>query len=131
MKNRLALGLLISVAATGAPAAPDCAQLKGCEAKACQLERQIEAAQKAGNSAREDGLKTALSKVVDHCSDDSLKDKLQDDIDKSQEEIKEYQRDLDEASNDGRSDKVAKYQRKIEEEQATLDALLQEMDGLK
>jgi len=131
MKLSLVTGLLVSIAASTVLASPDCTQLKGCKAKICQLERQIDAAKKADNSAREDGLKTALSKVVDHCSDDSLKDKLQDDIDKSQEEIKEYQRDLDEASNDGRSDKVAKYQRKIEEEQATLDALLQEMDGLK
>ncbi len=112
-------------------ASSDCTQLKGCKAKICQLERQIAAAQKADNSSREDGLKTALSKVVDHCSDDSLREKIQDDINKSKEEIEEYQRDLEVAKNEGKTDKVRKYQRKIEEEQATLDSLRKEMDTMR
>ena len=126
----LFLFALFIVFPTEGLATTDCGQLKGCQAKICHLEQQIEMAKQHNNDKKLSGLKTALQEVRDHCTDDSLKEKIQEDISKVQEDIEEYRKDLNEAKADSKSDKISKYQIKISEKESDLHLLQNKLEAL-
>lgn len=95
---------------------PDCANLKGCEEKFCEIEKQLKISQEIGNQHKTKGLKISLKNAKEHCTDKGLKEDLVAEIKESNEEILEYKNDLQEAIEDQKRDKVRKYQDKINEE---------------
>jgi len=109
-------GLLLFSISVPAIASSDCNNLKGCERKFCEIERQLSIAQETGNKHKADGLRKSLDNAKEHCTDDGLKEDLAKEIEESQTKITEYESDLKEAEKYGKKDKIRKYQEKIEEE---------------
>ena len=118
--------------ATSVPAitSSDCKDLIGCKKKICEIEKQIEISQKKGNTQKTDGLKKALKNVKENCTDKGLKDDLIEEIRVVKEEIVEYESDLKEAKESGKTDKVLKYQNKIKEEKNKIKSLEDELSKL-
>lgn len=121
------VGTLMSFSAFSAQ---DCSELTGCEAKVCQIEKQIEFAKQNDNSNKEAGLQKALTEVKDHCTVDGLKEDLQDDIDDVMDDLAEHQDDLAEAIQDQELDKVEKYKQKIAEDKQEIMQLKDELKKL-
>ncbi len=124
------VGLLLISTSIPALASTDCGNLKGCERKFCEIERQLNIAQEKDNERKADGLKKALDEAKEHCTDKGLKDDLVEEIEEVKEEIVEYESDLKKAKKYGKTDKVRKYQEKIEEEKNKLRRLEDELSNL-
>ncbi|MED5432502.1 MAG: DUF1090 domain-containing protein [Pseudomonadota bacterium] len=107
-------------------ASPQCADAVGCERKFCEMERQIDEAEKQGNRRQAAGLETALAEARKSCTDTSLYQDMAEDIDASESDLAEYREDLEQARREGDTRKVAKYLQKIEEEKEELEALKRE-----
>ena len=123
-------GLLFVLISTVVIASSDCGNLKGCEKKFCEIERQLNLAQDKGNIRKADGLKRALENAKEHCTDKGLKEDLVEEIEEANEEIVEYESDLKEAKEYGKTDKVRKYQEKIKEEKNKINHLEDELSNL-
>ena len=108
-------------------ASSDCFNLKGCEKKFCEIERQLKIAQEKGNKGKVNGLTKSLENAKEHCTDKGLKEDLVGEIEEANNEIVEYESDLKEAKKYGKKDKARKYQEKIEEEKNKIKHL---EDGL-
>ncbi|MEZ8699688.1 DUF1090 domain-containing protein [Vibrio lentus] len=108
-------------------AGSQCGDLSGCERKSCEIEYQIDKAKEYGNQHKVDGLTKALKEVKANCTNDGLKDKIAEKIESSEEDLAEYREDLEEAKQSGKTQKVKKYQRKIEDEIAERDRLVDEL----
>jgi len=121
---------LMSVLSVPAFASSDCANLKGCEKKFCEIERQLNIAQEKGNKGKVNGLTKSLKNAKEHCSDKDLKEDLLEEIEEANDEIIEYESDLKEAKEYGKKDKVRKYQEKIEEEKNKIKHLEDELSNL-
>ncbi|WP_186294850.1 DUF1090 domain-containing protein [Vibrio algivorus] len=126
----VAMSVFAALMSFGSVAAQECSGLSGCEAKVCQIEKQIELAKQHNNSNKEAGLQKALAEVKDHCTVDGLKDDLQDDIDNVMDDLAEHQDDLAEAIQDEELDKVEKYKQKIAEDKQELEELKAELQKL-
>jgi len=111
-------------------ASTDCSNLKGCERKFCEIERQLNIAKERDNERKADGLKKALNEAKEHCTDKGLKNDIIEEIEEVKEEIAEYESDLNEAKEYGKTDKVRKYQEKIEEEKNKLRHLEHKLTNL-
>ena len=120
-------GLLIAVVSAPALASPNCDEVKGCERKFCEIERQIIVAQKNNNTRRESGLRKALEEAKANCTDQGLRKDLIRDIEDAKEDIAEYQADLTESEQDADAKKVRKYQDKIEEKEKEIKHLKDEL----
>ena len=57
-------------------ASSDCVNLKGCEKKFCEIERQLKIAQEKGNKGKVNGLTKSLENAKEHCTDKGLKEDL-------------------------------------------------------
>lgn len=68
-----------------------------------------------------------VKEVKANCTNDGLKDKIAEKIESSEEDLAEYREDLEEAKQSGKTQKVKKYQRKIEDEIAERDRLVEEL----
>lgn len=130
VSTTLFAGLLVLFASAPAVAASSCGNLKGCERKFCEIETQLNIAQKNGNKHKANGLKRSLEGAKAHCTDKGLRAELVEDIDEAKKDIAEYQADLKEAEEDGKSDKIRKYQGKIEEQRREIKHLEDELSGL-
>ncbi|MCU7836080.1 MAG: DUF1090 domain-containing protein [gamma proteobacterium symbiont of Taylorina sp.] len=111
-------------------ASSDCDNLKGCEKKYCEIERQLKIAQEKGNKGKVNGLTRSLENAKEHCTDKGLKEDLVEEIEEANNEIVEYESDLKEAKEYGKIDKVRKYQEKIEEEKNKIKHLEDELSNL-
>lgn len=123
-------GLLFLLAPAPTLASSDCGNLKGCERKFCEIETQLNIAQKMGNKHKVDGLQRALEGAKEHCTDNTLREDAVEDIEEAKEDIIEYKADLKEAEEDGKADKIRKYQEKIEEENSKIKRLEDELSYL-
>ena len=123
-------GLLFVLISAAVIASSDCVNLKGCEKKFCEIERQLNIAQDKDNMRKADGLKRALENAKEHCTDKGLKEDLIEEIEEANEEIVEYESDLKEAKEYGKTDKVRKYQEKIKEEKSKINRLEDELSNL-
>ncbi|MBW4204110.1 DUF1090 domain-containing protein [Enterobacter cloacae subsp. cloacae] len=94
--------------------------LTGCEAKRAEIQSQIDYAQLHRNTYRLEGLKKALRETSAHCNDRSLQREREADIRKQERKVAEREDALQEARRDGRTDKVRKATRKLEEAQQEL-----------
>ena len=124
------IGLLFASVSDPVIASSDCDNLKGCEKKFCEIERQLKIAQEKGNKRKENGLRKSLENARDHCTDKGLKDDLLEKIEEANNEIVDYESDLKEAKEYGKTDKVRKYQEKIEEEKNKIKHLEDELSDL-
>ena len=123
-------GLLFVLISAAVIASSDCVNLKGCEKKFCEIERQLNIAQDKDNMRKADGLKRALENAKEHCTDKGLKEDLIEEIEEANEEIVEYESDLKEAKEYGKTDKVRKYQEKRKEEKSKINRLEDELSNL-
>ncbi len=105
----------------------NCEALIGCAEKTCQVEKQIEIAEKNGNDDKVDGLNKALNEIKNHCSDDKIISDIKDDLSKANDELKEHQEELKEAQSEEKSDKIEKYNVKIKEDEAEISALKEKL----
>ena len=108
----------------------NCAELKGCAEKSCQVEKQIALAKKNGNSHKIDGLNKALAEITAHCSDDKIISDIEDDLSNANDELKEHQEELKEAQAEEKSDKIEKYNKKIKEDEAEISALKEKLSKM-
>lgn len=111
-------------------ASSDCGNLKGCEKKFCEIERQLKIAQEKGNKGKVHGLTRSLENAKEHCTDKGFKEDLVEEIEETNNNIVEYESDLKEAKEYGKKDKVRKYQEKIEEEKNKIKHLEDELSNL-
>ncbi len=123
-------GLLFVSTSVPAIASYDCNNLKGCEKKFCEIERQLNIAQEKGNKRKAAGLRKSLDNAKEHCTDNGLKEDLIREIEETQKDITEYESDLKEAEEYGKKDKVRKYQVKIEEKKNKIKRLEDELSSL-
>jgi hypothetical protein len=123
-------GLLFISTSMATTTSSDCNNLKGCEKKFCEIEGQLKIAQEKGNKRKEDGLTKALEQAKKHCTDKGLREDLVGEIEEAKEEIAEYEADLKEAEEYGKTDKVRKYKEKIEEEKSKIKRLEHDLSQL-
>ncbi|MFA0143587.1 DUF1090 domain-containing protein [Vibrio kanaloae] len=108
-------------------ASTQCDALTGCEKKFCEIEYQIKKAEQYDNQYKVERLTTALKAAKENCTNEGLKDELREKIESNEQDLAEYQADLEEAKRDDRADKIRKYKGKIEKELRKIDKLKQEL----
>ncbi|MCF7485442.1 DUF1090 domain-containing protein [Vibrio sp. A2-1] len=108
-------------------ASTQCDALTGCEKKFCEIEYQIKKAEQYDNQYKVERLATALKAAKENCTNEGLKDDLREKIESNEQDLAEYQADLEEAKRDDRADKIRKYEGKIEKELRKIDKLKQEL----
>lgn len=101
----------------------ECSKYKGCERKFCEIEKQITIAKDKGHNDKVEGLNIALAQSKSTCSIKLIKDELVSRISEVENEILEYESDLEEAKEYEKPEKVAKYNDKIAEEKIKLKSL--------
>lgn len=111
-------------------AASDCAQLKGCEKKFCEIEQQLAHAREHNNKKQVAGLAKSLENSKKNCTNQSLREDLLKKIADAKSDLADYKDDLTKAEKSGKSQKVAKYKSKIAEEQAEINRLEKELAEL-
>lgn len=121
---------IFMLAASSASASSGCENLKGCDRKFCEIEAQIDIAQEKGNYRRADGIRKALENAKLHCTDESLRQGLAEEIIEAKEDLAEYEKDLKEAKEEGDMDDLRKYQKKIDEERNEIEQLENELSNL-
>ncbi|NQD80483.1 DUF1090 domain-containing protein [Pseudomonas seleniipraecipitans] len=102
------------------PVLADSASNPRCEAKAADIQQQIQAAEAAGHDGKVKGLNTALEKVRSNCTDKELMRELEGKVRAARGELREREADLREAELSGDPSKIAKRQAKLEEARAEL-----------
>lgn len=108
-------------------ASTECDALTGCEKKFCEIEYQIKKAEQYDNQYKVERLTTALKAAKENCTNEGLKEDLREKIESNEQDLAEYQADLEEAKRDDRADKIRKYEGKIEKELRKIDGLKQEL----
>lgn len=120
-------GIVLALFCGDSVASSRCAELSGCARKFCEIERQLEQAQRANQQQKVDGLQTALENAKAHCRDPQLRQALLDDIAETQAEIAEYRQALQHAEQSGDGTKIIKYRDKLQAKEQERDALLQRL----
>ncbi len=101
-------------------ATTDCAHLKGCAEKTCQVNKQIILAKKVNNTDKLKGLNKALEEIKEHCNDDEIIADIEKNISEAKEELAEHKEELKEAKVEQKNDKIEKYTMKIKENEAEI-----------
>ncbi|TWE02333.1 uncharacterized protein DUF1090 [Pseudomonas sp. AG1028] len=86
-----------------------------CDAKAANIEKQLQAAWAEGHAEKAKGLSAALDGVRENCSDKALMRELEAKVNKARDEIREREADLREAELSGDPQKIARRQAKLDE----------------
>ena len=126
---------VVAVVGMGSMAYADaCSGLTGCAKKECEINKQLSIAKSVKNSGETARLSMVLDKVKATCTqesvsakDDRKTEKLERKIAEKKEDMVEHQEDLAEAKAKGKAEKVMKYQHKIEEDQAKIERLKNEL----
>ncbi|CAH6856170.1 putative Protein YqjC [Vibrio chagasii] len=111
-------------------ASTQCDTLVGCEKKFCEIEYQIKKAEQYDNKYKVERLTKALKAAKEKCTNEGLKDEILEKIESNEQDLAEYQADLEEAQRDDRADKIRKYESKIEKELRKIDDLKQELSEI-
>ncbi|CAH6919529.1 putative Protein YqjC [Vibrio chagasii] len=111
-------------------ASTQCDTLVGCEKKFCEIEYQIKKAEQYDNNYKVERLTKALKAAKENCTNEGLKDEILEKIESNEQDLAEYQADLEEAQRDDRADKIRKYESKIEKELRKIDDLKQELSEI-
>lgn len=102
--------------------------LKGCDAKAYEIQQQIEYAKSNDNTHRVTGLEKALKEVRDHCTDEGLMRERLAKVNEKEQEVAERTLELKDAQESGRADKIEKRMNKLKEAEAELSAARSELN---
>lgn len=97
------------------PAMADTTANPRCEAKAADIEQQIQRADAQSRSDQVAGLKIALDKVRSTCTDKQLLQELESKASEAREEVREREADLRDAELEGDQGKISKRQGKLDE----------------
>lgn len=108
----------ISVSAVAQPITSE-----SCNAKRDAIERDIDAAKAKGQAQRVRGLERAMRANQRNCSEARLQAEHRKRIQAQERKVAERQRDLNEAKEKGRADKIAQRESKLREEEAELERL--------
>jgi DNA repair exonuclease SbcCD ATPase subunit len=111
-------------------ASTQCGTLVGCEKKFCEIEYQIKKAEQYDNKYKVERLTKALKAAKENCTNEGLKDEILEKIESNEQDLAEYQADLEEDQRDDRADKIRKYESKIEKELRKIDDLKQELSEI-
>ncbi|CAH6814407.1 putative Protein YqjC [Vibrio chagasii] len=111
-------------------ASTQCDTLVGCEKKFCEIEYQIKKVEQYDNQYKVERLTKALKAAKENCTNEGLKDEILEKIESNEQDLAEYQADLEEAKRDDRADKIRKYESKIEKELRKIDGLKQELSEI-
>ncbi|WP_348750484.1 DUF1090 domain-containing protein [Pseudomonas rhodesiae] len=123
-----ALSIVASLMTTPLLAADDAEPLTGCAAKRQAISTQIEQAKAHGNSEQQAGLEKALSEVIAHCNDATLKKERENKVLDAKHEVSRRQADLDKAMKKGDPDKINKRKDKLAESRKELQNAVEELD---
>lgn len=105
----------------------NCATLKGCERKLCELNTKLVAAKKAGNQSQIKGVEDAISKTKRNCTTKTVNNDLDKKVKEKQKKVNEKTADLNEAIKDKESkEKIDKKRKKLAEAKADLNKALAE-----
>ncbi|MFH6998949.1 DUF1090 family protein [Flavobacterium sp. FlaQc-57] len=105
----------------------NCATLKGCERKLCELNTKLVAAKKAGNQSQIKGVEDAISKTKRNCTTKTVNNDLDKKVKEKQKKVNERTADLNEAIKDKESkEKIDKKRKKLAEAKADLNKALAE-----
>lgn len=105
----------------------NCATLKGCERKLCELNTKLAAAKKAGNQNQIKGVEDAISKTKKNCTTKTVTTDLDKKVKEKQQKVNERTADLNEAIKDKESkEKIDKKRKKLDEAKADLNKALTE-----
>ncbi|GIQ58701.1 hypothetical protein Flavo103_18370 [Flavobacterium collinsii] len=105
----------------------NCATLKGCERKLCELNIKLIAAKKAGNQNQIKGVEEAIAKTQKNCTTKTVSKDLNKKVKEKQLEVKERTDDLNKAIKDQESkEKIDKKRKKLAEAKADLNKALAE-----
>jgi DNA repair exonuclease SbcCD ATPase subunit len=96
---------------------------ESCNAKRDAIERDIDAAKAKGQAQRVRGLERAMRANQRNCSEAQLQAEHRKRIQAQERKVAERQRDLNEAKEKGRADKIAQRESKLREEEAELERL--------
>ncbi len=100
-----------------------------CDKKIKNIQEKIKIAKSENLKHKVNGLETSLSKVQKYCSDSDLIQDIKDKIEDTQKDLSEHTDDYNKALKDNRTKKMEKYQSKIDEDNAKITELLQELNG--
>lgn len=120
-------GFVLALFCGDSVASSRCAELSGCARKFCEIEHQLEQAQRANQQQKVDGLQTALENAKANCRDPQLRQALLDDIAEIQAEIAEYRLALQHAEQSGDGTKITKYRDKLQAKEQERDTHLQRL----
>jgi len=101
--------------AAALPALADPSANPLCEAKAANIEKQLQTAWAEGRAEKAKGLSAALDGVRENCSDKELMRELEAEVNKARDEIRQREADLRDAELSGDPQKIAKRQAKLDE----------------
>jgi len=130
MKRRL-LGIIPLMLVTQVASAQNCTLLSGCAKKVCELESKLSAVSEPHAVAR---IQAALTETKANCTDEKVaaehtahdtehQMKVDKKIAEAKEDIAEAEMKKQKAKSEGKTDKVMKYQHKIEEKQLKIKHL--------
>lgn len=99
----------------------NCATLKGCERKLCELNTKLVAAKKAGNKNQIKGVQDAISQTKKNCTTKTVNSNFDKKVKEKQQKVNEKAADLNEAINKNESEeKISKKRKKLTEAQDEL-----------
>ena len=126
IKIKIATVLLFAFSSI-ACAQTNCATLKGCEKKLCELNIKLTAAKKAGNKSQIKGVEEAISQTKKNCTTKTINNDLDKKIKEKQQKVNERNADLNEAIKDKESkEKIDKKRKKLNEAKADLNKAMAE-----
>ncbi|MEN2489705.1 DUF1090 domain-containing protein [Flavobacterium sp. B11] len=105
----------------------NCAALKGCERKLCELNTKLAAAKKAGNQNQIKGLEEAIAQTKKNCTTKTVNKDLDKKVKEKQQEVNERTAELNKAIKENESkEKIDKKRKKLNEAKADLNKALAE-----
>ena len=105
----------------------NCATLKGCERKLCELNAKLAIAKKAGNQNQIKGVEEAIAQTKKNCTTKTVNKDLDKKVKEKQQKVNERTADLNEAIKDKESkEKIDKKRKKLNEAKADLNKALTE-----
>ena len=107
-------------AAPSSDAIASCNAKRGCEAKFCHIQLELDQARTAGNTRKAAGLEKALSEAKASCTDESLAADRARDVKEKEAKVQERRDDLASAQKDGKARKIERAQKKLQEAEAEL-----------
>lgn len=130
MLGKVGVGALLTILSFQVSAQVDCSQLKGCDKKYCEIEKQLQIAKDKDNKKQISGLTKSLDNAKKNCTNSALKKELNGKIKDANADVVDYERDLKKAQNKGDAKKASKYQSKIEQKKIEIKSFEKDLSDL-